>query len=141
MLPNTDFPIIFDKTKGNCQFSDPSYFNMEEAQAVVGYIEKLSRITLNGQRITQRDIGVVTPYAKQVQVIRDMCSEKDFDEIMIATAEIYQGQEKPIIIISTVRTDGILGFVDNARVSPKLILENANIFNVSLNNYYCSDSM
>lgn len=134
-LPNPMFPIIFDQMKGSCKPNESSFVNMEEADAVVGYIVRLSRVMLkNGHQLTQQDIGVVTPYSKQVQLIRDECSKKGFSEIMIGSAEVFQGQEKPIMIISTVRTDGLIGFVNNPRVRSKFNFKKlfSNFFNVCL---------
>lgn len=120
-LPNPKFPIIFDQMKSSCQPSGKSFVNMEEAEAVVSYIKKLSEIILeNGYELTQEDIGVVTPYSKQVQLICDECSKHFFDNVMIGSAEVFQGKEKPVMIISTVRTDGLIGFVNEPRVRSKL---------------------
>lgn len=115
------FPIIFDQMKGSCQPSGKSFVNLEEAEAVIGYIVKLSKVILkNGHELTQQDIGVVAPYSKQVKLIRDECLKKGFDNVMIGTAEVFQGKEKPVMIVSTVRTDGLIGFVDDPRVRSTL---------------------
>lgn len=142
-LPNTKFPIIFDKMKCVCEKVGKSSVNKEEAEAVVVYIEKLSKVILNnGHNLTQRDIGVVTPYSKQAELIREKCSEKDFDNpsahhhrhITIGTSEVFQGKEKPVMIVSTVRTGGSIGFVDNQRVRSKFNLE--NLSSSSFNNLF-----
>lgn len=119
-LPNPKFPIIFDRFTGNCEKVGNSSVNKEEAEAVVGYIAKLLKVTLNnGHVLTQQDIGVVTPYSKQVELIRKKCSEKDFGDVSIGTSEVFQGKEKPVMVVSTVKTDGTIGFVDNPRVRSK----------------------
>ncbi|XP_055326157.1 putative helicase mov-10-B.1, partial [Sitodiplosis mosellana] len=101
-LPNQQFPIIFHTVAGTCeQFKDVSYCNRDEVSIVMNYIvEKL--IPLG---ITDKDIGVISPYKKQCQIIRALLKLKNHDGISVGTAEIYQGQEKPIIIVSTVRSD------------------------------------
>lgn len=54
----------------------------------------------------------------QRRKIAQACHRFNFDEITIGTAEAFQGQEKPVMIVSTVRSGGNrLGFVNNARVS------------------------
>lgn len=68
-------------------------------------------------KISQSDIGVVTPYKMQRRKIAQACHRLSFDDVTIGTAEAFQGQEKPVIIVSTVRSGGNrLGFVNNARV-------------------------
>lgn len=69
-------------------------------------------------KISQSDIGVVTPYKMQRRKIAQACLRAGFGEITVGTAEAFQGQEKAVIIVSTVRSGGTrLGFVNNARVS------------------------
>lgn len=68
-------------------------------------------------KVSQSDIGVVTPYKMQRRKITQACHRLELNDITIGTAEAFQGQEKPIMIVSTVRSGGNrLGFVNNARV-------------------------
>lgn len=77
---------------------------------------------LSGHRYTLRriepsDIGIVTPYAKQSKILSQRCKSMDLNDITIGTAEIFQGKEKPVMIISTVRSNQrSLGFVADIRV-------------------------
>lgn len=81
------------------------------------YIKELLLKGSNGRRaITETDIGVVTPYRSQCQHIIDCCEAADLSEITVGTAEIFQGKEKPIIIVSTVRSGNGLGFVRDPKV-------------------------
>lgn len=93
-----------------------SYFNMEEAHAVVDYIKKLLLLDVKGRQVTQADIGVVVPYKLQCKILKRICRGIKLSDITIGTAEIFQGQERPIMIVSTVRTDGNLGFLSDIRV-------------------------
>lgn len=65
--------------------------------------------------------GIVTPYRAQCRLICDTLKRHGRDvglgAITIGTAECFQGQERPIIIVSTVRTNGELGFVNSERVN------------------------
>lgn len=94
-----------------------SLFNAKEADAVIEFIKTLlkndgiSRVPLK-----QSDIGVVTPYKLQCKVIGRACRQNGFDDVTIGTAEVFQGQERPVMIVSTVRTGGKLGFVKDPRV-------------------------
>ncbi|MBR0472509.1 MAG: IGHMBP2 family helicase [Methanosphaera sp.] len=64
-----------------------------------------------GRGIDEKDIGIISPYADQVKII----SEKTGVEVK--TVDGFQGREKEIIIISTVRSndDGELGFLNDLR--------------------------
>lgn len=111
-----------------------SLFNMDEVTMVMYYIEKLLRTKLkNGRIISQEDIGVVTPYKMQRRFIAQACHRQNLEDITIGTAEVFQGQEKPVMILSTVRSGGNkLGFVNNPRVS---VLFMTKILNELIN--YC----
>lgn len=74
------------------------------------------------------DIGIITPYTKQVKKIREKLNkDKDEDGVnlpKVGTVEEFQGQERKIILLSTVRTKDqqlktdkrySLGFVDNPK--------------------------
>lgn len=92
-------------------------FNLKEVNVVIDYVKEILQ-NKNGctECITQADIGIVTPYKLQSKVIARACRQNDFKDITIGTAEAFQGQEKPVMIVSTVRTGGILGFVNDPRV-------------------------
>lgn len=75
-------------------------------------------VACNGHRITGHDIGVIAPYQSQSKQLHRKL--RMYPDIIIGTVEKFQGSEKPIIIISTVRTDRNLGFVANDRVSKNI---------------------
>lgn len=105
----TEFPeregspaaIIFHGVNGeNCKDSDcPSWYNPEEATQAYLYLLKLYKCGL-----TADDIGIITPYQKQVLQIRDLLQELDVELPKISSVEGFQGQERKVIIISTVRS-------------------------------------
>lgn len=96
-----------------------SLFNINEVFAVIEFIQKLMSTSYSHfMKISQSDIGVVTPYKMQRRKIAQACLRSGYGEITVGTAEAFQGQEKAVIIVSTVRSGGTrLGFVNNARVS------------------------
>lgn len=75
--------------------------------------------------VKHTDIGIITPYTLQVRDIRDLCKYLEIEEIpKIGTVEEFQGQERDIIMISTVRSTlkcvqndlkYNLGFIQNPR--------------------------
>lgn len=84
---------------------------------VVKYVRVLLNTSACWHKISDKDIGIVTPYAKQASKIFESC-ERNFpgNKITIGTAAILQGQEKPIMIISTVSVGHITEFAANFRV-------------------------
>lgn len=91
-----------------------SSYNMEEVNAVMDFVNML----LDMDTITQSDIGIVSPYKLQCKIIKQQCEKSNWKQIVIGPAEVFQGQEKPIIIISTVRSrsNGLGDFLQNAQV-------------------------
>lgn len=65
--------------------------------------------------IKQHDIGIVTPYKLQAQEIKRRCDDESLNDITVGTAAILQGQEKQIIIISTVSVGSVSEFAANPR--------------------------
>lgn len=56
--------------------------------------------------VSPDDIGIITPYTKQVKVIRNLIAEQDIKVPKIGTVEEFQGQERMIVLLSTVRSAG-----------------------------------
>ncbi|CAE6409976.1 hypothetical protein BN14_00336 [Rhizoctonia solani AG-1 IB] len=74
--------------------------------------------------ISTTDIGVITPYNRQVQHIRKVLRGSNGEGIKVGSVEEFQGQERKVIIVSTVRSSAkevefdlrhTLGFVANDR--------------------------
>ncbi|KAJ8508765.1 hypothetical protein ONZ45_g9006 [Pleurotus djamor] len=122
-LPNPKFPIIFHAIAGkdDREASSPSFFNIDEASQVRNYISMLRddrRV-----RLSDNDIGVITPYHAQVMRIRTLLRPVA-DGVKVASVEEFQGQERKVMIVSTVRSSRefveydlrhTLGFVANPR--------------------------
>lgn len=118
-LPNKQFPIIFESVIGITETEqDHSSFNLMEMDKVLEYIGKLLRFGINGKSIMQTDIGVVTPYRKQCLKLRMKFNDKKWNDIEVGSVEQYQGREKKVVILTTVRsnTDNV-GFLNNPKVS------------------------
>ncbi|KAI0048937.1 P-loop containing nucleoside triphosphate hydrolase protein [Auriscalpium vulgare] len=123
VLPSPKFPIVFHGMTGKDarEASSPSFFNIEEAQQVKAYVEALR--SDRRFRITDKEIGIIAPYHAQCVKIRTLL--RSFAEgIKVGSTEEFQGQERRVIIISTVRSSRdfveydlrhTLGFVANPR--------------------------
>ncbi|KAJ4841105.1 putative RNA helicase sde3 [Turnera subulata] len=101
-LPNKEFPVLFigiqgcDEREGN----NPSWFNRIEASKVVEIINKLRAKA----DIDEADIGVITPYRQQVLKIKGILENWEMSDVKVGSVEQFQGQEREVIIVSTVRS-------------------------------------
>ena len=102
----------------------PSLQNNAEVKVVMKYV-----IDLVKKHVAKNDIGVITPYKAQARLIQDRLIErglaskprlgqagKPSDGIMVGSVDAFQGNERRIIVLSTVRSSmsgWSLGFLDN----------------------------
>ncbi|EMD34731.1 hypothetical protein CERSUDRAFT_54531 [Gelatoporia subvermispora B] len=123
LLPNKKFPIVVHAITGkdDREASSPSFFNIDEVTLIKSYVESLRAD--RRFRITEHEIGIIAPYNAQCHKIRKALSGVA-DEIKVGSVEEFQGQERRVIIISTVRSSRefvnydlkhTLGFVANPR--------------------------
>uniref|UniRef100_A0A803J6K4 RNA helicase n=1 Tax=Xenopus tropicalis TaxID=8364 RepID=A0A803J6K4_XENTR len=132
-LPKKDFPIIFHGVLGvdEREEKSPSFFNCIEIQEVISYLEKL--LKTQGKKglakISPKEIGIISPYRKQVEKIskavhKTFAHIPNIKDLKIGSVEEFQGQERKVIIVSTVRSSKefatfdenfSLGFVKNPK--------------------------
>ncbi|KAF5926054.1 hypothetical protein HPG69_016761 [Diceros bicornis minor] len=99
----------------------PSWFNPAEAVQVMRYCCLLARSA--SSQVSAGDIGVITPYRKQVEKIKILLRNVDLTDVKVGSVEEFQGQECLVIIISTVRSNEdsfeddryFLGFLSNSK--------------------------
>jgi helicase MOV-10 len=118
LLLNAKFPIIFKHVSGKMvqKGISRSYLNWKEIRSVTTYLKKLLKVEINGEKITEKSIGIISPYSMQVHTIKEMCKRNKWNDLEIGSSEEFQGREKPIIILSTVRTNkSTVGFLSNFR--------------------------
>ncbi|KAG0250982.1 Helicase MOV-10 [Actinomortierella ambigua] len=132
-LPLPGYPLKFVGVEGKDQRegNSPSWFNAFEAEAVVREIESVLAYQPRNEngpvRFGPRDIGVIVPYRKQVEKVRQLLVLKkvrDHGDIKVDTIERFQGLERTVMIVSTVRSHAQyldmdkkfnLGFVSNPK--------------------------
>lgn len=87
-----------------------SYRNKKEAEAVKNIANTLLRTGIQAQQI-----GIISPYTDQVELIKTWMEKPDHLEIK--TIDGFQGREKEIIIISFVRSneESRIGFLTDYR--------------------------
>ncbi|KAF9443544.1 RNA helicase [Macrolepiota fuliginosa MF-IS2] len=105
-LPRRGFPIIFHGIVGKDERekTSPSFFNADEVILVKKYCESLVYNRKNG--IRPEHIGVITPYHAQRCKIKFLIDRNPkLEGITVGSVEQFQGQERRVIIISTVRSN------------------------------------
>ncbi|NXE06609.1 SDE3 helicase, partial [Lophotis ruficrista] len=141
-LPKKGFPIIFHGVCGEDrrEAKSPSFFNTAEIEVLVQYLRKLLQSRGKGgcPSVPPREVGIISPYRKQVEKIRKAITSLDpvlrkLPDIsllkvrcwargersppealpapaphccppQVGSVEEFQGQERRVILISTVRS-------------------------------------
>ena len=120
LLPNKDHPIIFHGVHGeSCkEEGSSSWHNPQEVWQVVTYVKRLEEM-----RVLPEEIGIIAPYRAQCRRIKDMLSSLGVASsgLKVGSVEEFQGQERPVIILTTVRSsmgyvrEGDLGFLTSEK--------------------------
>jgi len=98
-------PVILHNVVGQERRDDdsPSVYNVEELRIVQEYLVEL--LTDDNLELKASDVGVITPYTKQLQAIREQFDSlgSTYSGVECGTVEWFQGQERSVVIMSTVR--------------------------------------
>jgi helicase MOV-10 len=111
-----DHAVVFHGVTGHERREGKSfsYFNQEEVRTVLNYVSILLRGEPSRAPVAESDIGILTPYTRQVQKLKTALKKNGWGHVEVGSAEAFQGREKRVIIISTVRSEQ-LGFVRDAK--------------------------
>lgn len=108
LLPSKQFPLIFKAVQGSCQRAiGYNWTNDTEIDEVISIVKRLlppNSKTEGLKRIAKWHIGIVTPYHAQNYKITQALQALNMGKVDVGTAESFQGKEKPVMIISTVRS-------------------------------------
>lgn len=121
---NLPFPITFYGVRNVHSRGEKScsLFNKAELEVVLRYVSILRK------SFSEDDIGIISPYRAQVRLIQERLGTT---KIMIGSTEEYQGQERRVIIVSTVRSNlGLDG--DETNRASLGFLNNQKRFNVAV---------
>jgi len=115
--PRPEYPVaMLPVNHGEEVAEGNSKSNRAEAEAVVAVLQQLLWGGLQPE-----DVGVITPYAAQVRLLRGLLRDHatTFGKIVIEVSSVdgFQGREKEVIVFSCVRANvqGSLGFLSDAR--------------------------
>lgn len=87
------------------------------------YVDMLIRTKFGKRAVTPKDIGIVTPFKQQQLDISHHLAAMNLENITVGTVETFQGQERNVMILSTVRSKIFkhndkehIGFLSNYKV-------------------------
>eukprot|EP01064_Diplonema_japonicum_P023308 TRINITY_DN33747_c0_g1_i1.p1 TRINITY_DN33747_c0_g1~~TRINITY_DN33747_c0_g1_i1.p1 ORF type:complete len:933 (+),score=47.83 TRINITY_DN33747_c0_g1_i1:56-2854(+) len=126
-IPVAFVPVAGRDTRG----FGMSYANPPEAHAVVDTLRGI----LSAASLCPSKIGIITPYSSQVRLLKQLCRSAGIEVhstvapaagrrasepvagIEVSSVDGFQGREKDLIIVSTVRANssGIVGFLSDTR--------------------------
>ena len=114
LWPDWENPVAFVPINGGETVSPDG--TSRENPLEVSWVLKILEDLLEAGELTQKDIGIITPYAGQVRAIRNSMSEQ-LDDVEVRTVDGYQGREKEVIIFSCVRSnpEKKVGFLSESR--------------------------
>jgi superfamily I DNA and/or RNA helicase len=103
-----------------------TYWNEAEAQCVLGLVKELVERDVASPIRLVSSIGVISPYSGQVQLIKSIIASdaklrrllrSSAVSIEVKSVDGYQGRERDVIILSTVRSNrnGGIGFLRDWR--------------------------
>lgn len=114
-----DSPVVFQSVDGRVEYAANSKYNHAECQVVFKFIDELLKASnIFGERVTAKEIGVITPYSAQHDRIQKYCAQSVlYHDIMAGTGPIFQGKEKLVMIVSMVVEGKCSKFAADQRVS------------------------
>ncbi|XP_058813019.1 putative helicase MOV-10 [Topomyia yanbarensis] len=117
-LPRKKFPMFFHSIRGITEKDahSSSLYNRQEADQIIFYLKKIFSEGICDRTVGQHEVGIISPYTKQVLLIKTLCKNNGWDNVEVGSTEQYQGREKPIMLISTVRSaTATVGFLNNEK--------------------------
>ena len=110
---------------GREEFVGESFGRINRAEAELTlltlqqYFEKIGKRRILDESI---DVGIISPYRAQVQLLRKMLRQREFFRpyrqlVTVNTVDGFQGQERDVVLISLVRSNdgGDIGFLRDLR--------------------------
>lgn len=115
--PAAGLPLAFVNVEGDLEvmheFGGKS--NPTEADVVASIVARL--VKTKEDPVHEKDIAVISPYSKQVQLIQNELVKNNIYEVRVGTVDSFQGQECGVVVFSAVRSNGLneLGFLRDQR--------------------------
>ena len=111
-VDNNEEPFLFIDTSKVDGYGEK---HLKDSKSIVNELESKVAVSIANDYLNagvcEEDIGIISPYADQVKIIQEQTP------VEVKTVDGFQGREKEIIIISTVRSNnnGNIGFLKDLR--------------------------
>ena len=107
------FPVFFN-VPGECvkERNSSSLTNGYNVAFIIHLVNEI--LGEESLQLSASDIGVSTPYAAQVRLLRRALRKASISDIRIGVSESWQGKERPVMIVDLVRASndkGSIGFL------------------------------
>ena len=99
-------PLLFCAVEGGVEEREgdsPSFFNRQEAVVISDLISELLA-ACGGGSFGQEHIGVITPFYKQSQKVRQLLRSRGLGGVKVGSTEEFHGHECTALFVTTVRT-------------------------------------
>ena len=96
---------------------------------VLSYVRRLLSSKLGDMIVKGEDIGIVTPFTAQKLKLQRMLKYEEISDIEVGTVQLFQGKEKEVIILTTVRSKIFKDSNDETHIG---FLSDPRRFNVAL---------
>lgn len=112
---------FIDIERGKEKILDKSFYNSKEIEFVKDFLYKILKNSKKSLRpLLLKSIGIICGYrmqkTKMIQKINTIKEIQGLDHLLeIDTIDGFQGREKELIMVSTVRTEATVGFLGDAK--------------------------
>jgi helicase MOV-10 len=134
-LNGSECPICFYGVAGQDERDEESFWNSAECFKVAELVQRVVASPALAGAFSAKDIGVVTPFYKQVRLIREVLRDRLLRDVRVGSVADYQGQEEEVLIVSAVR--GTMRWLEHDRVNSAGLVFNDRSFNVCVSRAKC----
>ena len=105
-------PFIFVNVDGVDEMLEEraSWYNVKEILMVEKIVQQICKVAKSEQiKLSPEEIGIITPYREAVRRLRDRLRRKEnremnLSKVIVGTVDDFQGAERRVIIVATIRT-------------------------------------